>query len=96
MLSVRNSLTRSGCETCEPLAAAVSAAEAAMAAMLKLPDIGRSATKQQSRSDFVDAWRKYLPIEAEIGFTQLERPATVAALRAVLERLGGGKQRSRL
>lgn len=83
-------------ERCAAARSAVQAAEAAMAAMLKLPDIGRSATKQQSRQDFVDAWRKYIPVEAEVGFTQLERPATVAALRAVLDRLGGGKQRSRL
>ena len=67
-----------------------------MAAMLKLPDIGRTATKQQSRGDFVDAWRKYYVIEAEIGFTQLQQPATVEALRAVRDRLSGGAQRSRL
>jgi hypothetical protein len=50
----------------------------------------------QVRSEFVDAWLKYIPWEAELGFTQLQAPATVAALRAVRERLSGGQQRSRM
>ena len=66
-----------------------------MAGMLKLPDVGRVLTKQQGREDFVEAWRKFFPIEAEIGFTQLSAPSTVEAMRAVMARLGGGG-RSRL
>jgi hypothetical protein len=71
----------------------VQAAEVAMAAMLKLPDIGRITTKQQSRGDFVDAWRKYLPYECELGFTQLQQPGTVETLHAVLERLSSARSR---
>lgn len=72
------------------------AAETAMQGMLKLPDVGRVLTKQQGREEFVAAWRKYYPIEAEVGFTQLSAPSTVEAMRAVMERLGGGGGRSRL
>jgi enoyl-CoA hydratase/carnithine racemase len=72
------------------------AAEAAMTSMLKLPDVGRITTKQQLRSDFVDSWRKYYAIEAEIGFTQLQLPATVEALGVVRDRLSGGAARSRM
>jgi hypothetical protein len=71
----------------------VQAAEAAMAAMLKLPDVGRIATKQQCRQDFVDEWRKWYPIESEIGFTQLSAPSTIEAMRGVIERLGSGRSR---
>ena len=67
-----------------------------MAAMLKLPDVGRIVNKQQARGDFVEAWLKFIPWEAEVGFSQLQLPATVEALRAVRERLSGGAARSRL
>ena len=67
-----------------------------MTSALKLPDIGRIASKQQARGAFVDEWRKYIPVECEIGFSQLQLPGTVAALRAVRERLSGGAARSRL
>jgi hypothetical protein len=48
------------------------AAEKAMGFMLKLPDSGRTITKQQSRSAFAAAWREQLDAEAEMGFTQLQ------------------------
>lgn len=60
-----------------------------MAAMLKLPDVGRQATKRQARRDFAAAWRAWLPAEAEIGFSQLQEAETVAALGAVMQRLSG-------
>jgi hypothetical protein len=64
-----------------------------MATMLKLPDVGRIATKQQCRQGFVDEWRKFYPIESELGFTQLSAPDTVEAMRAIIERLGSGRSR---
>lgn len=64
-----------------------------MASMLKLPDGGRIATKRTLRAAFSAEWEAYLEQEAESGFSMLQHPDTVAALKAVFQKLAGNKSR---
>lgn len=73
------------------------AAEARAAALAKLPNAARAATKLSLRQDFCAAWEQYYSgDEPEWGWRMLAQPATVAQLGAVLKRLGGGKAAPKL
>jgi hypothetical protein len=46
-------------------------------------------TKKLLRGDFASSWRAYIDGEAEYAWRMLNRPETVAKLKAVMDRLGG-------
>jgi enoyl-CoA hydratase/carnithine racemase len=74
---------------------AVAASAARWAArQARLPGAARHATKLALRGEFERAWRAYaLTEEAAFGWGAISDPATVARLRAVLERLSSpGRQ----
>jgi 3,2-trans-enoyl-CoA isomerase len=69
----------------------VARAAAWAAAQARLPREARHETKLALRGGFAREWRAYaLTEEARYGWGAISAPATVARLKGVLERLGGG------
>lgn len=93
MLTPQQALSVGMLDEVVPASGLLRGADDAMASMLKLPDVGRIATKQQLRGSFSAEWEAYLEQEAEGAFTQLQQPETVDALKAILQRLSGGRSR---
>lgn len=58
---------------------------------LKNPDAGRAATKDVLRSPLAKRWANGIEDEASMVWASVSDPRTVASLKAVQERLGGGK-----
>jgi 3,2-trans-enoyl-CoA isomerase len=81
-----------GGEPPPPAAVAVVARAAQWASrQARLPREARHATKLAFRGQFEQAWRAYaLTEEAAFGWGAISAPQTVARMRGVLERLGGG------
>jgi 3,2-trans-enoyl-CoA isomerase len=57
------------------------------------PDGGRAATKANARGEFAAAWAAYAPAEAVGAWAMLEAPATVGALKRVMDALAAKKAR---
>lgn len=73
-------------------------AQELMAQLVKLPHGARAATKDRLRGEYGKTWFKYA-MEWEAGpegFAQIANPATVKAVGGALQRLSGGKPKSKL
>lgn len=71
-----------------------SAALAAARSLVRAgPDAGRAATKLGARGEFASAWAAYAPGEAAGAWAMLASPATVRALKSVMDRLASKKAR---
>ncbi|KAK9843818.1 hypothetical protein WJX81_007504 [Elliptochloris bilobata] len=79
-----------------PEAELLPAAESAMRSALALPDSGRALVKERLRGEFSREWEAYPAEEAVGAWQQLEDPATVKMLGAVLARLSGSSKRAKL
>eukprot|EP00658_Telonema_sp_P-2_P065866 TRINITY_DN55016_c0_g1_i1.p1 TRINITY_DN55016_c0_g1~~TRINITY_DN55016_c0_g1_i1.p1 ORF type:complete len:326 (-),score=102.45 TRINITY_DN55016_c0_g1_i1:177-1154(-) len=70
----------------------VPAAEAEMKKWLRLPDVGRQATKRELRAELADAWTQGTDDEAAGVWDCLRREDTAALLGKVMASLGGTKK----
>lgn len=69
------------------------AATAAATAALALPDAARAAMKARERGEFAARWTAFAPGEADGAWKMLAAPQTVAALKAVMDRLAAKKSK---
>lgn len=96
MLKPREALRLGLVDEVVPKDGLLEAAETAMRNMLQAPDASRAETKRLMRGDFAREWAAYAEAEVDYAWELLVSPGVVAQLGAVLERLSGGKPKSKL
>ena len=69
------------------------AAEAEMAKWIKLPPMGRIATKSELRSELAAAWRTGMDAEAAVVWNTISSKATSDFLGGVIAKLSGKKSK---
>jgi 3,2-trans-enoyl-CoA isomerase len=93
MLPPRAALAAGLADAVVPVDKLDAAAVAIAAAGLAFPDGARVEMKRRERRAFADAWTAFAPREADGAWAMLSAPATVAALKGVMDRLAAKKSK---